>query len=123
MAGKREERGEGGGKRERERERDIILLPPSQGPSDFNLRCPNGDSMLMVAAQFAGVDVLRFLIESARSCQASELISPDQTPAIHKLVHSTHSLLTQCLPDCCTYMYMGLCGLAWSGGFVVVYVV
>ena len=90
----REERGrgkegEGGGegekkrKRERERERELKCYN-STGPSDFNIHSQNGDSVLMVAVQFARVEVLRFLLESAKACRPGQLISPGQAATLRK---------------------------------------
>ena len=70
--------------RERERERYEALPLSPQGPSDFNLQSQNGDSMLMVAAQFARVEVLRFLLESAKACRPGQLISPGQAATLRK---------------------------------------
>jgi len=51
-----------------------------QGPSDFNLRKESGDTILMVAAQYASVEVVRFLIQSAASCKPGMLMSPSGKP-------------------------------------------
>ena len=79
--------GRGGGE-EREREREIKRLldaySPLQGPSDFNLCSQNGDSILMIAAQFAGVEVMRYLLDSAKSCQPNHLVSPGQPPTLQR---------------------------------------
>lgn len=53
-----------------------------QGPSDFNLYASNGDNMLMVAAQYAVPEVLRYLLEQAVAVKSGTLMSSEQEPLL-----------------------------------------
>ena len=57
-----------------------------QGPSDFNLYASNGDNMLMVGAQYAVPEVLKFLLDQAVAVKPGILMSSEQEPLLIRCV-------------------------------------
>lgn len=57
-----------------------------QGPSDFNLYASNGDNMLMLAAQHAQQEVLKFLLEQAAAMKPTMIISSGESPLLLRYI-------------------------------------
>lgn len=62
-----------------------------QGPSDFNLYASNGDNMLMLAAQHAQQEVLKFLLEQAAAMKPTMIISSGESPLLLSSITSSRS--------------------------------